>query len=75
MVLSLLGLAIGRGASDAGDSVSRFGIGTGIRVLVTAVVASFVVGVTTGRLADVLTHGIGIVHGIVLRGLTALTAA
>ena len=75
MVLSLLGLGIGLGASDAGDTVNRFGIGAGIRVLVTAVVAPFAVGVTTGRLAGVLTHGIGAVHGIVLRGLAALTAA
>ena len=75
IVLSLPGLAIGLRAYDAGDSVNRFGIGAGIRVLVTAVVALFVVGVTTGRLAGVLTRGDGIPHGIVLRGLTTLTAA
>lgn len=75
MVLSILGLAIGLGAYDAGDQVSRFGIGAAIWVLITVLIALFVGGMTTGRLAGILTRGDGILHGIVLWGLTTLTAA
>ena len=74
MVLSVLGLAIGLGAWDHGDPLGRFGTGAAIWVLVTALVTLFVGGLTTGRLAGVLTRGDGMLHGVVLWGVSTLLA-
>lgn len=75
MVFSVLGLAIGLGAYDVGDAARPFGIGAAVWVLLTALVTLFVGGMTTGRLAGVLTRGDGMLHGIVLWGVSALLAA
>jgi hypothetical protein len=72
VVLTLLGLAIGLGAWDQGDPVRDLGIGAGIWLLASAVIALFLGGLTTGRLAGVLTRGDGMLHGMLMWGLATL---
>ena len=74
ITLTVLGLAIGLGAWDAGDGLRGFGIGAGIWLLLTALVTLFVGGMTAGRLAGVLTRGDGALHGVVLWGVSSLLA-
>ena len=76
MVLSTLGLAIGLAAFDPGqgDSARGLGIGAGAWFALTAVVSLFVGGLTTGRLAGILTRGDGRLHGVVMWGLSTLLA-
>jgi hypothetical protein len=72
VVLALLGLAIGLAAFDPGTSAKGAGIGTGLWVIVSALVALFVGGLTTGRLAGVMERRDGFLHGVVLWGLSTL---
>jgi hypothetical protein len=76
MVLSTLGAAIGFTAFDPGqgDSASELGIGVAIWFALTAVVSLFIGGLTTGRLAGVLTRGDGRLHGVVMWSLSTLLA-
>lgn len=76
MVLSTLGAAIGFVAFDPGrgDSASDLGIGVAIWFAVTAVVSLFIGGLTTGRLAGVLTPGDGRLHGVIMWSLSTLFA-
>lgn len=75
MVLALLGTAIGFAAWDPGDRVDTLGAGLGIWVVVSGIVALFVGGLTTGRLAGILTRGDGALHGVVLWSLSSLLVA
>lgn len=76
MVLTTLGAAIGLAAFDPGqgDSASSLGIGAAIWFAVTAMISMFVGGMTAGRLAGVLTRGDGMLHGVVMWGLSLLLA-
>lgn len=76
MVLSVLGIAVGLTAFDPGqgDSAGGLGIGAAIWFVLTAVISLFVGGLTTGRLAGVLTPGDGRLHGVVMWSLSALLA-
>ena len=76
MVLTTLGIAIGLAAFDPGqgDRASSLGIGAAIWFAVVAIVSLFVGGLTTGRLAGVLTRGDGRLHGVVLWSLSTLLA-
>ncbi|HEV2149475.1 MAG TPA: hypothetical protein VGR37_18895 [Longimicrobiaceae bacterium] len=76
MVLSLLGMAIGLVAFDPGqgDSVRALGIGVIAWFVLTAVVSLFIGGLTTGRLAGVLTRGDGRLHGVLMWSLSTLLA-
>ena len=72
VVLSLLGLAIGLAAFDPGSSAGSFGLGTGVWVILTALVSLFLGGMSTGRLAGVLERRDGFLHGVILWGLSTL---
>lgn len=72
IVLSLLGVAIGFTTWDVGDPARDLGMGLGIWIAISALIALFVGGLTTGRLAGVLTKGDGALHGIVMWGLAGL---
>lgn len=74
VVLTLLGLTIGLGVWDSGDPVRDLGIGAGIWLLASAIIALFIGGLTTGRLAGVLTRGDGMLHGMLMWGLSTLLA-
>lgn len=76
MVLSVLGAAVGFTAFDPGqgDSASSLGIGALIWFALTAIISMFIGGLTTGRLAGVLTPGDGRLHGVVMWSLSTLLA-
>ena len=76
IVLTTLGAAIGMAAFDPGqgDSASSLGIGAAIWFAVTALVSMFIGGMTAGKLAGVLTRGDGMLHGVVMWGLSLLLA-
>jgi hypothetical protein len=76
LVLALLGIAIGMsawnpaspGGVDAGDVAA----GVGIWAAISALIALFVGGATTGRLAGILNRKDGALHGAVLWSLTTV---
>lgn len=72
IVLSLLGVAIGFTTWDVGDPARDLGMGLGIWITVSALIALFVGGLTTGRLAGVLTRGDGALHGVVMWGIAGI---
>lgn len=74
MVLSTLGVAIGFAAFDPGegDSARALGIGTAIWAAATALISLYIGGLTTGRLAGILTRGDGMLHGIIMWSLSVL---
>lgn len=76
MVFSTLGAAIGLTAFDPGqgDSARALGIGVIIWFALTAVVTMFIGGMTTGRMAGILTRGDGMVHGVIMWSLSLLLA-
>jgi hypothetical protein len=76
MVLSTLGIAIGFAAIDPQARVDAGDVGIGVAIwfALTAIISLFVGGMTTGRLAGVLTRGDGMVHGVVVWGLSLLLA-
>jgi hypothetical protein len=74
IVLALIGLAIGMEVWEPGDRVDHLGAGLGIWTVVSGIIALFVGGLTTGRLAGVLTRGDGAVHGAVLWSLSTILA-
>lgn len=72
IVLSVLGIAVGATLWDPGDPARALGIGAGIWVAVSALLALFAGGLVTGRLAGVLTPGDAALHGGVMWGLSIL---
>ncbi|MBW3571879.1 MAG: hypothetical protein KY467_12310 [Gemmatimonadetes bacterium] len=76
MVFTTLGAAIGLTAFDPGqgDSARALGIGVIIWFALTAIVTMFIGGMTTGRMAGILTRGDGMVHGVVMWSLSLLLA-
>lgn len=75
MVLALIGTAIGFAAWDPGDRVDTLGGSLGIWVVVSGIISLFVGGLTTGRLAGILTRGDGALHGVVLWSVSSLFVA
>ncbi|HSK17801.1 MAG TPA: hypothetical protein VK912_01575 [Longimicrobiales bacterium] len=75
VVMALLGVAIGLDTWEPGERLDTLGGVLGIWVVVSGVVALFVGGLTTGRLAGILTRGDGALHGMVLWSLSTLLAA
>ncbi|MDQ2997508.1 MAG: hypothetical protein M3R61_10680 [Chloroflexota bacterium] len=61
--LTVLGLAIGLSAYDAGDQASSFGIGAGIWGAITALIAFFVGGWLSGRTSALRGTNAGILQG------------
>lgn len=72
VVFSLLGLAIGLSGWGPEEGVPMFSTGAAVWAGVSALVALGVGGITTGRLAGVLTVGDGALHGVVMWGLTMM---
>ena len=75
IVLTLLGIAIGFDVWNPGDRVGGLGMALGIWTIVAGLIALFVGGMVTGRLAGILTRGDGALHGLVLWGISTLVAA
>lgn len=73
MILSLLGLAIGLGAANfVTGNLQAVGIGAGIWAVLTALISLFAGGLTAGHLAGVLTRFDGMLHGMLVWGLSVL---
>lgn len=75
IVLGLAGLAIGFGVWEPGQRVDTLGAGLGIWAAVSGIIALFVGGMATGRLAGILTRMDGALHGAVLWALATVVAA
>lgn len=71
IVLTLFGLGFGLGAYNPGDE-KALGIGAGLWGIVALLIALFVGGMTTGRLAGRLTRTDGFLHGALLWALSTL---
>ncbi len=73
LVFAVLGAAVGLAAWDT-DSGSVLGMGAAIWAAVTMLVALYIGGGTTGRLAGVLTRKDGMLHGILVWATSLLFA-
>jgi hypothetical protein len=76
VLLSLLGLAIGFGALDfrTGQPFQDIGIGAGIWAVATALISLFVGGLAAGHFAGVVSRFDGVLHGILVWGLSVIVA-
>ena len=72
LVLGTLGAAIGLAAFDPDSSAKAFGTGTALWATASLLIALFVGGSTTGRLAGVLSRTDGFLHGALLWALSTL---
>ncbi len=72
VALSLLGIGLGFLGWNAGDPLASLGLGAAIWAALTAIATLFIGGMTTGRLAGVLTRGDGALHGVVMWALSSL---
>ncbi len=71
LVLTLFGTAVGLGAYDPGGE-KALGIGTALWAIVSLLIALFLGGTTTGRLAGRLSRTDGFLHGALLWALSTL---
>ena len=71
VVFESLALVIFRGAETAASSM---GLGMAIWTVILAVIAMFVAGHETGRLADVSTRYDALMHGMMMFGLSVVSA-
>ena len=76
IILSLIGLAIGLGAVNFGPGGNLGGVGTGagIWAILTGLISLFVGGLVAGHLAGVLTRMDGMLHGVLVWGLSMIFA-
>lgn len=74
ILLYAIGLAVGLSSVDPGDmsSAKVAGIGTGIYSLLSPLIALFCGGVVASRLAGLVSHKDGALHGVVVWGITTL---
>jgi hypothetical protein len=72
IVLTVLGAAIGLAAWEPGESARGLGIGAGIWAILSMLIALYIGGMTTGRLAGILTRKDGALHGVLLWGLSTI---
>lgn len=74
ILLSLLGLAIGFASLNfgSGQPFQGMGVGAGIWAVVTSLISLFLGGLAAGHLAGTLTRFDGILHGVLVWGLTTI---
>src|SRR5688572_23556264 len=74
ILLYAIGLAVGLSSVDPGDmsSAKVAGIGTGIYSLLSPLIALFCGGLVASRLAGLVSHKDGALHGVVVWGITTL---
>lgn len=75
ILLALLGLAIGFGAWHPGASAGGYGWGAALWFIVSPIVSLFLGGLVAGRLAGILKRVDGVLHGIVMWGLSTVLMA
>ena len=71
-ILYLVGIGTGLAAFDVGDSGKPFGVGAAIWAVLVPLIALFIGGMTTGRLAGVLNRKDGFLHGVLTWSLAML---
>jgi hypothetical protein len=75
IALSLMGLGLGLGAFDpatSDDTLSGLGIGAGVWILVSTIVAFYTGGYVAGRMAGLPKRPDGLIHGVVMWGVVSL---
>lgn len=72
IVLTVLGAGIGFAAWEPGESARGLGIGAGIWAILSVLLSLFVGGMTTGRVAGIITKRDGFLHGILLWALSTI---
>lgn len=74
VLLFVVGLAFGLSAIDPANPASArsAGIGTGIWTLIVPIIALFIGGLVASRAAGPVDRGTGVLHGVVLWGLTTI---
>jgi len=73
-VFGMLGIAIFASAGNpkAGAAVTGMSVGMGIWAIVLSIIAMYFAGLETGRLAAVTNRHDGMIHGIIMFGLSVL---
>jgi len=76
VILTLIGLAVGLGSLQLGPdgTLEQVGIGAGIWAVVTGLISLFVGGLAAGHFAGILTRLDGVLHGVLVWGLTVIVA-
>ncbi len=76
ILLSMIGLAIGLGAVNFGPgaNLGQIGTGAGIWAVLSGLISLFVGGLVAGHLAGVLTRLDGMLHGVLVWGLSVIVA-
>jgi hypothetical protein len=76
VILTLIGLAVGLGSLQFGPdgTLEQVGIGAGIWAVVTGLISLFVGGLAAGHFAGILTRLDGVLHGVLVWGLTVIVA-
>lgn len=76
IILSMVGLAIGFGAIEfgPGGTLQTVGIGAGIWAVLTGLISLFVGGLAAGHFAGILTRMDGVLHGVLVWGLSVIVA-
>ncbi|HEX6938121.1 MAG TPA: hypothetical protein VF158_01825 [Longimicrobiales bacterium] len=76
VVLSLIGLAVGFGALEfgPGGTLQEVGVGAGIWAVLTGLISLFVGGLAAGHFAGILTRLDGVLHGVLVWGLSVIVA-
>lgn len=73
-VFEVLGFAIFAGPRSLGNPQSGLGAGMAIWTIILTIIAMYVAGRETGRLAGVVTRHNGLVHGMMMFGLSVVSA-
>ncbi|HEX7117755.1 MAG TPA: hypothetical protein VF212_03155 [Longimicrobiales bacterium] len=76
IILSMIGLAIGFGALQfgPGGTLEEVGIGAGVWAVLTGLISLFVGGLAAGHFAGILTRLDGVLHGVLVWGLSVIIA-
>ncbi len=76
VLLTLVGLAVGLGALELGPggTLETVGIGAGVWAVLTGLISLFVGGLAAGHFAGILTRLDGVLHGVLVWGLTVIVA-
>jgi len=75
-IFGLLGMAIFSSAANPASpsAITGISIGMGVWTIVLTIIAMYVAGLTTGKLAGINNRRDGVLHGMIMFGLSVMTA-